>query len=84
MEKCIDEEKNITHEQLSDNTDAALSDPKQFRQLKLPSDVSSIVLHWPGFRYLVFYSKSFFLKRSTNPTSNGAILPLYKVEAIIS
>jgi len=42
MEKCIDEEKNISHEQLSDNTDAALSDAKQFRQLKLPSDVSSI------------------------------------------
>jgi hypothetical protein len=43
MEKCIDEEKSITHEQLSDNTDAALSDPKQFRQLKLPNDVSNLL-----------------------------------------
>jgi nucleosome binding factor SPN SPT16 subunit len=39
MEQCIDEETSITHEKLSDNTDAALLDPKQFRQLKLPSDV---------------------------------------------
>jgi nucleosome binding factor SPN SPT16 subunit len=44
MEKCIDEETNITHEQLSDTTDAALLDPKQFRRLKLPSDV--------GYQYL--------------------------------
>ncbi|CAO3689607.1 unnamed protein product [Umbelopsis ramanniana] len=46
MEKCIDEEKNISHEQLSDNTDAALSDAKQFRQLKLPSDVDQSNIEW--------------------------------------
>jgi nucleosome binding factor SPN SPT16 subunit len=40
MEQCIDQEKSITHEQLSEKTDAALLDPKQFKQLKLPGDVS--------------------------------------------
>ncbi|KAG2172843.1 hypothetical protein INT43_000193, partial [Umbelopsis isabellina] len=46
MEQCIDEETSITHEKLSDNTDAALLDPKQFRQFKLPSDVDQSNIEW--------------------------------------
>lgn len=79
MEECIDEEKSITHEQLTDNTDAALLDPKQFRQFKLPSDVSWWLLHDTVDSVILTFWHVYY-PRLTNPTLNGAIHLSYRVE----
>jgi nucleosome binding factor SPN SPT16 subunit len=39
MSKIIDEEKDVSHEKLSDMTENALEDPKLEKRIRLPAEV---------------------------------------------
>lgn len=43
MSKIIDEEKEVTHEQLSLQTDAMLDDPKMPKKIRMPPEVCCLL-----------------------------------------